>query len=154
LFRIDPGQSETIADALYIMELRMAVETEAAGLAAARATAAQRRAIRRALNAIDAAIARGEPAVAEDFAFHAAITEATGNPQFRRFLDFLGRFIIPRTRVRSHAQNPRTYLTTFQQEHRAIHVAIDAHSVDEARAAMHTHLVNSQERYRALADRG
>jgi DNA-binding FadR family transcriptional regulator len=151
LFRLDPGQSETVADALHIMELRSAVETEAAGLAAERATAAQRRAIRRALGAIDTAIERGETAVAEDFALHAAITDATGNPQFRKFLDFLGRFIIPRASVRIRALNLRAYLMTFQQEHRAIVSAVDAGSVERAREAMRNHLSNSRERYRALA---
>ncbi len=79
-----------------------------------------------ALAAIDAAIDRGEAAVDEDFAFHAVITDATGNPQFRRFLDFLGRFIIPRASVRIRTLNLRTYLMTFQQEHRAIVAAIEA----------------------------
>jgi GntR family transcriptional repressor for pyruvate dehydrogenase complex len=151
LFRIEPGQAETLADALHIMELRTAVETEAAGLAAERATRPQRRAIRVALAAIDTAIERGEAAVGEDFALHAAITDATGNPQFRRFLDFLGRFIIPRASVRIRALNLRAYLMIFQQEHRAIVAAIEARSVEQARAAMHTHLVMSRDRYRALA---
>jgi GntR family transcriptional repressor for pyruvate dehydrogenase complex len=151
LFRIEPGQAETLADALHIMELRTAVETEAAGLAAERASKRQRRAIRSALEAIDDAIERGEAAVAEDFALHAAITDATGNPQFRRFLEFLGRFIIPRASVRIRALNLRAYMMTFQQEHRAIVGAIDAGSVKRARAAMREHLVSSRERYRALA---
>ena len=154
LFRIEPGQAENLADALHVMELRTAVETEAAGLAAERATTAQRRAIRKALAAIDAAIKRDETAVAEDFALHAAITEATGNPQFHRFLDFLGRFIIPRASVRIRALNLRAYLMTFQQEHRAIVAAIDARSVDQARSAMRAHLLMSRERYRALAPKG
>ncbi len=151
LFRIEPGQTESLADALHIMELRTAVETEAAGLAAERASPTQRRAIRRALTAIDAAIERGEAAVGEDFALHAAITDATGNPQFRRFLEFLGRFIIPRASVRIRALNLRAYLMTFQQEHRAIVAAIDARRVDAARIAMREHLVMSRERYRSLA---
>jgi GntR family transcriptional regulator, transcriptional repressor for pyruvate dehydrogenase complex len=151
LFRIEPGQAATLADSLHVMELRTAVETEAAGLAAERATNAQRRAIRAALTAIDAAIERGETAVSEDFAFHAAITGATGNPQFRRFLDFLGSFIIPRASVRIRALNLRAYLLTFQDEHRAIVAAIEAGSVEQARRAMHAHLVNSRERYRTLA---
>lgn len=151
LFRLEPGQSETLSDALHIMELRTAVETEAAGLAAERATQAQRHAIAQALVAIDAAIERGEAAVAEDFALHAAITDATGNPQFRRFLEFLGRFIIPRASVRIRALNLRAYLMTFQQEHQAIVAAIDARSVEKARTAMREHLGKSQERYRALA---
>lgn len=150
LFRIEPGQAASLADALHVMELRTAVETEAAGLAAERATKAQRRAIHAALTAIDAAIERGEPAVSEDFAFHAVITDATRNPQFRRFLEFLGRFIIPRASVRIRTLNLRTYLLTFQQEHRAIVAAIDAGSVEQAQAAMRAHLVNSRQRYRAL----
>ena len=151
LFRIESGQTESLADALHIMELRTAVETEAAGLAAERASPRQRRAIRQALTAIDTAIERGEAAVAEDFALHAAITDATGNPQFRRFLDFLGRFIIPRASVRIRALNLRAYLMTFQQEHHAIVAAIDARSAEQARAAMRQHLMLSRERYRALA---
>jgi GntR family transcriptional regulator, transcriptional repressor for pyruvate dehydrogenase complex len=151
LFRIEPGQAASINDALHIMELRTAVETEAAGLAAERATKAQRRAIREALDAIDAAIERGEPAIAEDFAFHAVITEATGNPQFRRFLEFLGRFIIPRSRIRIRALNMRSYLLSFQQEHRAIVAAIEAGSAERAQAAMRLHLLNSQQRYRSLS---
>ena len=151
LFRIEPGQAETLKDALHIMELRTAVETEAAGLAAERATRPQRRAIRAALGAIDAAIERGEAAIGEDFALHAAITEATGNPRFRQFLDFLGRFIIPRASVRIRTLNLRAYLMTFQQEHSAIVAAIEAGSVDQARAAMRRHLVLSQQRYRSLA---
>jgi GntR family transcriptional repressor for pyruvate dehydrogenase complex len=151
LFRIEPGQAASLADALHIMELRTAVETEAAGLAAERATKAQRRAIHTALDAIDAAIERGEPAVSEDFAFHAVITDATGNPQFRRFLDFLGRFIIPRASVRIRTLNLRTYLMTFQEEHRTIVAAIDAGSVEQAQAAMRAHLISSIRRYKALA---
>jgi hypothetical protein len=67
-------------------------------------------------------------------------TYATGNPRFRRFLDFLGRFIIPRVSVRIRALNLRAYLMTFQREHRAIVAAIDARSVDQARAAMREHM--------------
>ena len=151
LFRIEPGQAASLADALHIMELRTAVETEAAGLAAERATKPQRRAIHVALDAIDAAIERGEPAITEDFAFHAVITDATGNPQFRRFLDFLGRFIIPRSSVRIRALNMRSYLLSFQQEHRAIVAAIEAGSVEQAQAEMRSHLVNSSRRYRLLS---
>jgi GntR family transcriptional repressor for pyruvate dehydrogenase complex len=151
LFRLEPDQAASLTDALHIMELRTAVETEAAGLAAERATKPQRRAIHAALTAIDAAIERGEPAVPEDFAFHATITDATGNPQFRKFLDFLGRFIIPRASVRIRALNLRTYLMTFQEEHRTIVAAIDSGSTEQAQAAMRAHLISSSQRYRALA---
>ncbi len=150
-FRIEPGQAATVTDVVHIMELRAAVETEAAGLAAERATRAQLRTIRAALVAIDRAIAHDEPAIGEDFALHAAISDATGNPQFRQFLDFLGHFIIPRASVRIRAANLRAYLATFQAEHRSIVDAIEARSMRQAQVAMRAHLVNSRERYRALA---
>lgn len=150
-FRIEPGQHNSLSDAIDIMELRAAVETEAAGLAAERATCTQLRAIRTALRAIDGAIARHEPAVQEDFALHAAITEATGNPQFRRFLEFLGQHIIPRVRVRVAAPDLPGYLRMIQGEHHAIVEAIEAHAIGPAQHAMRTHLLNSRERYRKLA---
>lgn len=150
-FRIEPGQLDSLAHAIDIMELRAAVETEAAGLAAERATRAQLRTMRSALRTIDAAIARNEPAVQEDFALHAAIAEATGNPQFRRFLDFLGQHVIPRVSVRVAAPDLPAYLRMIQREHIAILEAIESRSVARAQHAMRAHLLNSRERYRKLA---
>ena len=150
LFGVAAGPSGTLADAVDIMELRAAVETEAAGLAATRATDAQRQAIGTALAEVDAAIGRGEAAVGEDLAFHAAIAEATGNRQFHRFLEFLGGLIIPRGRLRIQAADLHGYLTTIQREHRAIQAAIEARSAPKAEAAMRTHLMNSLKRYRSV----
>jgi DNA-binding FadR family transcriptional regulator len=107
-----------------------------------------------ALQAIDAALDRGEGAIAEDFAFHRAIAAATGNPQFAHFLEYLGRFIIPRQSIRVAAHRPegqRAYLETFQREHAAIATAIAERDVGAARDAMRNHLTNSQVRYRRLA---
>jgi DNA-binding FadR family transcriptional regulator len=144
----------SIAEVLDVMELRASVEVEAAGLAAERAVPAARRGVALALKAIDAALDRGESAIAEDFAFHRAIAAATGNPQFAHFLEYLGRFIIPRQSIRVAAHRPegqRAYLETFQREHAAIATAIAERDVDAARQAMRNHLMNSQVRYRRLA---
>lgn len=153
-FRIDPDGLRSIGEVLNVMELRMAVEAEAAGFAAERASPAHIRAIEHALASIDAAIARGESAIDEDFAFHHAIADATGNPQFAFFLEYLGRFIIPRQSVRVEAQRSggqRPYLETIQSEHRAIFAAIRARDAAAAREAVRRHLVNGRERYRRLA---
>src|SRR5579862_3452137 len=134
----------SIAEVLDVMELRASVEVEAAGLAAERGSAATRRKVNEALVAIETALARGESAIDEDFAFHRAIAAATGNPQFAHFLEYLGRFIIPRQSIRVAAHRPegqRAYLETFQREHAAIAAAIVARDADAARAAMRGHLV-------------
>jgi DNA-binding FadR family transcriptional regulator len=153
-FRLALDGLASIAEVLNVMELRASVEAEAAGLAASRGSAAARRLVARALAAIDAALKRGESAIDEDFAFHRAIAEATGNAQFPHFLEYLGRFIIPRQSIRVSAHLPegqRAYLETFQREHAAICAAIARRDAAAARNAMREHLVNSQERYRKLA---
>ena len=89
-FRIDPKGLSSIEDVLAVMELRQAIEVEAAALAAERITPRSLAPIARALRAIEAAIAKGEGAVNEDFAFHLAIAAASGNPRFAELLEFLG----------------------------------------------------------------
>ncbi|HEX7926378.1 MAG TPA: FadR/GntR family transcriptional regulator [bacterium] len=146
------GAIETVLD---VMELRAAVEVEAASLAAQRREPAALRRIGKALAGIDSAIGRGEAAIAEDFEFHRAIAEATGNPQFPDFLKYLGSFIIPRQSVRVtqvvEAASRRAYLETIQGEHRRIYDAIGANDEAAARDAMRQHLTKSQGRYRRLA---
>jgi DNA-binding FadR family transcriptional regulator len=152
-FRVDFDEHSSLRDVLNVMELRTGVEVEAAGLAAERATSAQVKKIADRFAAIESAIERGTAAVDEDFAFHCEIADATGNPQFRRFLEYLGRFIIPRQTVwgQSSPLLGRANLATFQREHAQILSAIRARGVPQARSTMQRHLSNSQRRYQKLA---
>jgi len=153
-FRIEFDEGSTLREVLNVMELRTGMEIEAAGLAADRASAADLKKVTDCFEAIDAAIERGEMAVDQDFAFHCAIADATGNPQFRRFLEYLGRFIIPRQTIwgRSAPVLSRTHLNMFQKEHRQILQAIRNRAVTKSRAAMRQHLLNSRRRHQKLAD--
>lgn len=152
-FRVDFDEHSPLREVLNVMELRTGVEIEAAGLAAERASAAQIKKIADRFAAIRSAIDRGENAVDQDFAFHTAIAEATGNPQFKRFLEYLGRFVIPRRTVwgSSAPATNRAHLDLFQREHEQILHAIQEHAVAQARAAMQKHLLNSRARYEKLA---
>jgi DNA-binding FadR family transcriptional regulator len=153
-FRIDPAELRSLADVLHIMELRTGVEVETASLAAERITAASRGRIKLALETIDLALERGEAAVDEDFAFHQAIAAAADNPHFTRFLEFLGRFLIPRHSIRAGLQRPRdlkAYLQRIQDEHRRIYEAIRAGDAAAARRAMRAHLMRSRRRYQRFA---
>lgn len=156
-FRIDPDGLSSIEDVLEVMELRLAIEVEAAALAAARMTPARLGPIRRALRSIEAALARGGGAVKEDFAFHQAVARASGNTRIAELLDLLGHHIIPRQSVRmaqlSTATAQRLYLTRIQEEHGHIFQAICAADAAEARKAMRAHLTRSLARYRRLAER-
>jgi DNA-binding FadR family transcriptional regulator len=152
-FRIDLEHMSSLNELLDVMELRTALEIEAAGLAADRASAENIRKISVCYDAIGNAIQRSDPAVDQDFAFHCAIADATGNPQFKRFLEYLGRFVIPRQTVwgKTAPVLSRTHLDVFQKEHRTILQAIQAGAALKARAAMRRHLVNSRKRHEKLA---
>jgi DNA-binding FadR family transcriptional regulator len=154
-FRIDPERMQSLDDILSVMELRLGVEIESAGLAAERATRPQLRAIGAALDAIDRAADAGKSAVDEDLGLHRAIAEATGNPEFARFLQFIGRHLIPRRIVSGLPESMggrRAYLELIQEEHRRICDAIRSRDPKAARDAMRRHLTRSLERYRRLAD--
>lgn len=154
-FRISADGLASIDDVLNVMELRLAIEVEAAALAAERATSEQLARIDEALTRIDAALGRGDAAVTEDFDLHRAIAEATGNPQFVQFLAFLGRHVIPRQSVRSSlvtGAEQREYMEAIQKEHARIAAAIHAKDATEARRTMRTHLSKSLGRYRLMAE--
>lgn len=144
----------SIGDVVGIIELRLAIEVEAAALAAERATRAERTRINVALSRMGKAIALGRSAVAEDFAFHRAIAEATHNPHYASFLDFLGQHFIPRQTFRAKMATPAQqidYLECIQRDHARIADAISSGNAGEARCAMRLHLTQSLERYRTLA---
>jgi len=153
-YAIDPEGLGSLESVLDILELRMAVESEAAAIASDRATTSQIKAISEAQRVFSRAILGGERAIKEDFAFHQAIALATQNSRFVEFLDFLGRLIIPRQSIRSFEGNPegpRQYLGRIEREHEAIFEAIGSHSPKKARNTMREHLLKSRERYRELA---
>jgi GntR family transcriptional regulator, transcriptional repressor for pyruvate dehydrogenase complex len=154
-FRIEGGELRSLREVIEVMELRTGIEIEAAGLAAERASAVRLARIGDAYKAVDRAIGRGDAGVDEDFAFHRSIAEATENPQFVNFLEYLGRFIIPRQTIRITVDGPaerRAYLAKIQEEHRDILDAVRAKSAQAARAAMRRHLLNSRKRYQSLAE--
>jgi len=153
---IDPDGLGSLDSVLDILELRMAVESEAAAIASERATNMQIKAIKEAQRVFSRVISSGELAIKEDFAFHQAIALATQNNRFGEFLEFLGRLIIPRHSIRSFEGNPngpRQYLARIEKEHEAIFHAISARSPSKAREAMRGHLLKSRERYRELASK-
>jgi GntR family transcriptional repressor for pyruvate dehydrogenase complex len=152
-FRIDPRGAKSVTEILRIMELRMGVEIEAAGLAAARRSAKHLARIDAELAKIDTAIDRGEAAIEADFELHRSIAAAASNPYFESFLSYLGHYIIPRQSVRIEkigGDDQTAYLRKVQREHRAISGAIAKGDAEGARTAMRAHLANSIARYQSF----
>jgi DNA-binding FadR family transcriptional regulator len=147
VFRLDVADFSNKEELRNIVELLMAVEASATEHTAERRSEADLRAIRARLDAMQAAIDRGESGVDEDVAFHRAIIDATGNPFFRDLSEFLDR------RVRNFIRTARANTArltgmaqTVQGEHRAIFDAIAARDPQSARAAAEIHLKNAAKR--------
>ena len=150
-FRIAEQDLSTVADVIQVLELRISLETEAAGLAAQRRSPTHLAAMQAALNAFQASMDHDSDAVPSDFQFHMEVARATGNQHFADLMTYLGTMIIPRTRVNTPQSAPEgrlSYLQRVNGEHESIFIAIRNQDPDAARAAMRTHLANSRERLR------
>lgn len=140
-----------ISHALNVIEVRMGLEIESAGLAAQRRNAAQEAAIQEAFFEFDRLLAMGEATGRSDFMFHRAIAAATNNPFYVEVLDALGMRAIPCDITSPWGTDSlltREYQVMLQREHLAILKAISAGDAEAARAAMRAHLTESQRRYR------
>ncbi|MEV0951329.1 FCD domain-containing protein [Promicromonospora sp. NPDC050249] len=146
-----PPLARSLADRLALVEYRLALEAEAAALAATRRTAAQLAALTDRLDAL--ASSDGHPATAmqHDFAFHRLVAEAAGNRFLLEALDRLGPQMIamPRGRLDRHDGGR---FTAVVQEHRAVLAALESQDPLAAAAAMRVHLAGS--RRRLLAESG
>jgi GntR family transcriptional repressor for pyruvate dehydrogenase complex len=154
-FRIISDELHSLTEVQNVLQLRLAVELEAAGLAAEKRSDDDLARMRDCLDAIDASIAAGDSAIEPDFAFHRAIASATGNPYFERFMHFLGPVLIPRQLMRPRDETPeqrRHYLEQVQMEHRRIYQAIERQNVEAARFTLREHLEAGRERYRRMVD--
>ena len=150
-FKIAPEDFATVADVIALLELRISLETESAGLAAQRRTPANLAQLALALQQFQQAITQDSDGAPADFQFHMEVARATGNQHFADLMTYLGTMIIPRTRVKTLENVPegrQAYLNKVHAEHESIYHAIRDQDSDAARAAMRTHLSNSRERLR------
>ncbi len=126
-----------------VMEVRLAIEPQLAGLAARRATAEQVALIRSlAERTVDQRVDRPAPEIENwDGALHRAIAEAAGN---RLFLDLF--VMVDRIRHDAAWQGARASVRTpgrlrrSAAEHLAMAEAIARHDPDEAARVMHHHI--------------
>jgi len=132
---------------LQIVEVRRALEAEAAALAAERRTPGQLQDIGRAMRAVDAAVRAGRDGVQEDVRFHQLIAQATGNHHLMATLDYLMQFLHEGTRVtRANEARRQDMMAAVRHEHEAIHEAIAQGSPTAARRAATRHMQQAAKR--------
>ncbi|MDL2356554.1 MAG: FadR/GntR family transcriptional regulator, partial [Pseudomonadota bacterium] len=142
-------------DVLALLELRISLETESAGLAAGRRSDAQLAQVRAALDMFLIRCKAGGETAEADTQFHLAIAQASGNRYLYDVLSYLSKELLPRARL-SSARVPRdapsVYIERVTHEHEDIFTALARRDAESARAAMRTHLSNSRERLRRAHD--
>lgn len=137
----------SVAALLRCFELRLAVEGEAAALAAARRSPADLAAIDRTAAAMRVAFAAGEIGAEADIAFHCAVAAASQNDLFVRALDMVrgpmrdGIATARRLSQRAAAERRSAVL----REHAAIVAAIRAADAPAAARAMRAHIERSRD---------
>ncbi|HEX6959260.1 MAG TPA: FadR/GntR family transcriptional regulator [Ferrovibrio sp.] len=150
-FKIDEASLDLVKEVINVLELRTALEAEAAALAARRRLPKHLEVMRDALSQMANAIEDAEDAVAPDLEFHRTIAEAANNPHFTHLFNYLGALLIPRARLQTFRvlQEDRSeYLRRVNREHEDIYQAILCQDADAARSTMRLHLEKSRERLR------
>jgi GntR family transcriptional regulator, transcriptional repressor for pyruvate dehydrogenase complex len=149
--KIDASVTESREEVLQIVELRRALESEAASVAAQRRSSSQLAEIEEAFHAIDAEVAAGGDGVMADIAFHRAIAQATGNPYFVRTLDFLTQYLTAATRVtRANEARRLQFMRQVRDEHLMIIESIRQHDAEAAQNAAAAHMFNAALRLGAM----
>lgn len=153
--RLDFSTAATIDNVLAMLEFRISMETEAAGLAALRRSEAQLDLMREALQDMETGLSQGNSSVEADFRFHFLIAQATNNPVFEDFYEYFGTTMIPRTHLDTGYYLPgrgQQFLLSVNREHKKILDGIVRQDQKSARQAMFKHLSNSRERLRLISD--
>ncbi|MTH78409.1 FadR/GntR family transcriptional regulator [Paracoccus aestuariivivens] len=153
--RSGPARPEVAGNAdptsvLELFEFRVAVETEAAALAAVRRSPAQEEEIYRRHSRFGEMLKSGRHEPGADLALHTAIAIAANNRRFFDFISGSGSPIISETDTTDDALR---HLTDVHEEHGRIVAAISASDPVAAREQMRQHLVASLSRYRLLQQR-
>ncbi|MFB2550139.1 FadR/GntR family transcriptional regulator [Ensifer soli] len=154
-FSIAVTDVESIDDVLSVLELRIGIEVEAAGLAALRRTEEDLERMRVKLDALDRSILAGGSGSEEDFAFHRAILVATRNPYYARLFDTFGSVMVPRQWARFDTMDEAeraAHMARMRREHGAIFSAIRDGDEKAARRTLRNHLGRSAQRFAELRD--
>lgn len=137
-----------VADLMRCFEYRIALEGEAAWLAARRRSSTDLRLIEEALHDMDNAVESRAVAADSDVKFHNAIAAGTKNELFVSTMDSLSAHILAGMNVARNLslQLSRARLELVQREHLAIYRAIEAQDSVTAREAMRNHIDSARAR--------
>ncbi len=153
-FEIDWDQVKYLSESVSLLEMRIAIEVEAASLCAARRSDEDVAKLHWLRHKVAQQFAEPQASYFEfDFEFHLTVAKGTKNPYFFRFLAFLKPIVIPTINPRADI-DPKfkeAYFAAVNDEHAAIAHAIERSDPEKSRRTMRAHIENSRTRLSDLA---
>ena len=138
-------------DALAVIELRLSLEVEAAGIAAQRATPEQLLVMREVLNVANAVDPTDDDSARVDFEFHLQIAQCTGNSFFIDAMAHVGNtLIVVVQQAGATVTGEKRALVAREREQ--IYAALARRDAEAARASMRLHLINMLRRVRGVVE--
>lgn len=129
---------------VQLVEVRRALEAEAAALAALRASPAQLSTIEDAVARLEVAVAKGSDGVDEDLHFHRCVAQSAGNDFVLHTLDYLSQFLRGAIKVtRANEARRADFAAQVRAEHAQLVRALRAGDAMAARAAATAHMDNA-----------
>jgi DNA-binding FadR family transcriptional regulator len=149
-FEVSHDDLLDLSQLIHVHQLRVEIESGAAGLAATHRTKAQLENLQAALKRVDQNSKDWEVAAHSGVDFHLAVAHAANNPYFVRIMGHLSHVIHNAVRTFRFRITGTPRIDEIGDEHLNIVDAIARQDSAAARLAMRTHLDNAMARYRKL----
>jgi GntR family transcriptional regulator, transcriptional repressor for pyruvate dehydrogenase complex len=145
-FEVDWDSIQTMPETVALLELRLAIEVESAGLCAIRRTKADAKSIRQCMEKTHSkSSGTNRTKYQYDFDLHLAIARATKNSYLYQLLLFLKPIVVKSIKLSSiiDADAKSDFDEINDEQHEAIVEAIEAQDEQRARQSMRLHLISS-----------
>jgi len=140
--------NKQLSDFSDLIELRQAIEGDAAYYAAKRITDEQKEKLTLIFKKLIRLEQKGEVAIEEDFQFHATIVEASNNPMMLEAMNVIAQKMLRGLRESRHTSIQDDLLNNaVLEEHTNIYKAILNNEPEQARSAMWQHHHATNQRY-------
>lgn len=148
ILRINYILDQRSSHVLELLELRQGVESQAAHLAALRADDTAKHNILQSYMKLESAVSRNEVAADEDFQFHLAVVQASGNQMLNDVIRLIsGNFKEGLVQSRKESLSIPGKTRIVLSEHKEIMEAIAAGDAEKARLTMWRHIENVKRRF-------
>lgn len=146
VYRLDPQAYEDSDFLVHLYELRTIIESEAAAMAAARASKKALATIKKRFSELETTLKNSGDSTQASLAFHKAIMDASSNSQIANLVIWIDTKIWSFVRSNNLEQD-EAMLSEIQHEHQAILKAIEDRNHVKARRLSRQHVIDAARRH-------